>query len=284
MGIKKRVYFNHGVPFIAYHGLLRHLLKLLERVNLYLSTSVISISIEMKKHLLSLQSNKNILILGSGSACGIDLELYSRSRYKDSMYRQNHGIIKNDFVIVFIGRPEKRKGFHFLLNLWKSFSDSKDMKLLLCGPSKEHVLNVIGCIPDNLICVGFTKDIPEILSTSDCLILPSFHEGLSYAVLEAMACECVVIGSDIDGIRNLVSHEKTGYLVPNHNEKLYRELIQRVKNAPDLSSEIKINALVSAQQYSRSTFLPNYIQFLQDYLNEISLNLITDKQSNEFSP
>ena len=54
--------------------------------------------------------------------------------------------------------------------------------------------------------MGFVKDIEKIYQISDMLILPSMHEGFPYAILEAMASNCVVVANDVWGIKSLIKN------------------------------------------------------------------------------
>jgi len=74
-GIPCRIYFNHGIPFIAYKGIPGLLLKWLEKANLFFSTQVITVSRELKEILETLYSGRKINQIGNGSACGIEFKI-----------------------------------------------------------------------------------------------------------------------------------------------------------------------------------------------------------------
>lgn len=56
--------------------------------------------------------------------------------------------------------------------------------------------------------------VPSLLKEADIFVLPSLWEGMPGSVMEAMAMALPVVGSDVPGIRELVIHGETGYLVP----------------------------------------------------------------------
>jgi glycosyltransferase involved in cell wall biosynthesis len=62
--------------------------------------------------------------------------------------------------------------------------------------------------------LGVRADVPEILTAMDVFVLPSLTEGISNAILEAMACGLPVIATDVGGNPEIVIHEHTGMLVP----------------------------------------------------------------------
>ena len=263
MGVKSRLYYNHGVPFIGYSGFLRQLLRLIEIINCSLATDIVTVSPDMRDFMLNLKPSAHITIIANGSACGIDLEKYDASLYSDSSFREDYGILEEDTVVVFIGRPERRKGFELTLRLWRDHVKDPSMKLILCGSEQSDALKVLKKLPPNIICMGFVKNIPEVLSKADCLIMPSLHEGLSYAVLEAMASNCLVIANDIDGIRNLVHNEHNGYLVKDNSVSDYVKLIFSLRTKTKEMLYMKSNALKTAKIFSRGPFLSAYLSFIE---------------------
>lgn len=263
MGVKSRVYFNHGVPFVGYSGFLRWLLRLLEFFNCTLATEIVTVSSDMKNLLLSVKPLAKVSLIAKGSACGIDLATHNASLYADSSFREDNGILKDDMAFVFIGRPERRKGFELVLRLWRDHIKDSSIKLILCGPEQSDVLKFLSQVPPNVICMGFVNNIPEVLSNADCLILPSLHEGLSYAVLEAMACNCLVLANDIEGIRNLVHNNHNGYLVKGNSVSGYVSFIFALKAGSSEVSNMKSNALETAQLFSRERFLLAYLSTIE---------------------
>ena len=263
MGVKSRLYYNHGVPFVGYRGFLRRFLRLIERINCSLATEIVTVSLEMKDLILSVKPLTNVSIIASGSACGIDLERHRASLYSDSSFRKDYGILEEDIVVVFIGRPERRKGFDLSLRMWRDHVKDPSIKLILCGAQQSDALKILKKIPPNIICMGFVKNLPEVLSKADCLILPSLHEGLSYAVMEAMASGCLVIANEIAGIRNLVHNRNSGYLVTGNSVSEYVRLILDLKMKNEEMSNMKLNSLEEIKVYSREIFLPAYLSFIE---------------------
>ena len=275
LGVKSRVYFNHGVPFIGYKGFLQRILRLLEIFNCNLATNIVTVSRDMQKLLLSLKPTAKVSMIANGSACGIDLNTYNAFRFIDSSFKEDNGISKEDVVVVYIGRPVKRKGFDLALRVWCENFKGPTYKLVLCGISKSDVLKFLPEVPPNVVCMGFVGNIPEILSNSDCLFLPSLHEGFSYAVLEAMACGCLVLANDIKGITYLVEHGKNGYLVSDNSDSGYVKLINSLTERADEIQKIKLNALETAKLFSRECFLPAYLSFIERIIQQKNVSKIS---------
>ncbi len=264
MGIRSRIYFNHGVPYVGYAGTMRWALRMLERINCLLATKVLTVSSDMVRLLKDVNSNIQPATILNGSACGLDINVYNKERYQGSNWRQENHIGEDDIVVAFVGRPERRKGFERALHVWADYLTDSKYKLILCGATPDDVLRYLPQVPKNVLCLGFVKNIPEILSTTNVLIMPSLHEGLSYAVLEAMACGCIVVANDIEGIRSLVSDGQNGYLVHDNVLSTYADLIRTVATEKSNIPEIRRQAISTAAMFSRDLFIPAYLSFLDD--------------------
>lgn len=85
--------------------------------------------------------------------------------------------------------------------------------------------------------VGFRSDIHEMLQASDCFVLSSIREGLSVALMEALAEGLPIVCTGIRGNVDLVQHEKGGYLVePLAVEqycRAFEQMMQMKENNPN---------------------------------------------------
>tara|TARA_B110000977_G_scaffold69336_1_gene94157 strand:+ start:971 stop:2062 length:1092 start_codon:yes stop_codon:yes gene_type:complete len=259
--INNIIYFNHGVPHLGHSGLTAKALKIIESINCLLATEIITVSDDMVEELRKLTSKK-ITLINHGSACGIDLQDYSRKNHTNISFRKRLNIDSKDTVFVYIGRPERRKGYNFLINLWANhFFNKMNYRLLLCGSSYNELKENLNEVPSNIIPLGFVQNIPEVLSNSDCLILPSLHEGLSYAILEAMACECITISNQIPGIRTLMENQLCGYMLNTNDESEYVKKIKSIQR-DGVSKEITRAGLKEAKKYDRKKYMKIYTDFI----------------------
>jgi glycosyltransferase involved in cell wall biosynthesis len=116
--------------------------------------------------------------------------------------------------------------------------------------------------------LGFVQNVPEVLASSDLMILPSFHEGLSYACMEAQASGTVVVANDISGIRCVVEDGITGYLVPGNEIGKYLEIIRGIDLNRSSIEDIRLSAKKRVRQFSREDFMPHYIAYLKSLHGE----------------
>ncbi|MBU2631636.1 MAG: glycosyltransferase, partial [Proteobacteria bacterium] len=90
-------------------------------------------------------------------------------------------------------------------------------------------------ISDHVIFAGQRDEIDQYLKSFDIFVLNSKTEGLSYALLEAMACGLPVVATDVGGNSQLIENGKDGYLYPDGDEEALCDiLIQLIGNPDDI--------------------------------------------------
>jgi glycosyltransferase involved in cell wall biosynthesis len=191
---------------------------------------------------------------------------YSKSS-RDSI-RSQLGIRQQATVVGFIGRLSYEKNLFMLLKSFASASiDDPDLMLVLVGQGMleielrrmVHKLNMQG----KVIFCGVREDIGAILSSFDIFVLPSFIEGLSNALLEAMCSGRAIICSDICGNRELIRNNIEGLLVDPDDPVSLASNIQLLSRDDSLRHRLGNNAKYRARQYSEEMVFP---KILDDYL------------------
>lgn len=121
-------------------------------------------------------------------------------------------------TIGMVGRFGEFKGHRALVEAFEMASRERDdLRLLLVGdggPRKEAVLAQIAASPlsDRIHWGGFQKEPAAFYRAMDLLVVPSTNEGLSNAVLEAMACGTPVLASDSCGCGEAIGDSPAGAL------------------------------------------------------------------------
>ena len=90
--------------------------------------------------------------------------------------------------------------------------------------------------------LGVRSDVPQILTALDAFVLPSLREGLSNAVMEAMAMECPVIATDVGGQREVVIDGETGLLVQPADAGALRSALMRLIGQKEFADYLGRNA------------------------------------------
>lgn len=142
-------------------------------------------------------------------------------------------------LAVFTGRLHPAKGLGDLIAAWEPIAARwPDARLWLVGegPFQEELEAEIEArsLRNHVVLAGVFDNVDELLAAADLFVLPSWEEGMSLALLEAMAAGLPVIACDIPGNRDLVSDGRTGLLTPVRDPARLSPAIDRLLNAPSL--------------------------------------------------
>jgi glycosyltransferase involved in cell wall biosynthesis len=141
---------------------------------------------------------------------GVDTDFYKPKKKKDS------GAEK----FLFVGRFQIQKNLFFLLEQMDKIVIEKGLRIELylvgTGPLENSLKKFAKKlrIKDQIHWHGWSsmESIREHYQKADCLLNPSFCEGMPNVVLEAMACGIPVIASNVPGNNDIIRHEDTGFL------------------------------------------------------------------------
>lgn len=222
-----RLYCQWGIRYVGFSGPSRVVFKLIEKITCWLSTDIRPASKKNMQFALeeNLYSSHKCKVVGAGGAVGINLSHFNvefKSKYINDILNE-FPILKDKFVFGFVGRLEKDKGVNELLEAFKNFSDiHNNCVLLIVGPfdgndrislcNKNFMRNC-----SSIIFTGFRNDIQKLLSVMDVLVHPSYREGFSLVIQQAMAMKVPVITTDIPGPSEVIEEGKSGILVPAQN-------------------------------------------------------------------
>jgi len=190
---------------------------------------------------------------------------FEYSEEKREMIRNELGIHKDIKIVGYVGRLSYEKNLSTLLY---SFADAvksnMSLKLVLVGEGpleyelRKQTRDIH--IDNRVIFCGFRDDIDKLLSSFDMFVLPSFFEGTSHALLEAMTCGRSIICSDIPANRELVTNDKNALLFnPNDNSGL-SAAITLLSTDETLRRKLGSNAKIVASQYDEEIIFPQFVQ------------------------
>lgn len=153
-------------------------------------------------------------------------------------------------LVTFVGRLERAKGTDMLI----------DVLALLVGRGEHVLLAVVGDgsqraamrgraqargIADHLVMPGWVEhdDLPAWLRASDVLLLPSAHEGLTTAVVEALACGVPVVATEVGGLAQVIEPGRNGLLVRDRSPEAFAAAVVRVLHghwpSADLAASVR---------------------------------------------
>lgn len=144
------------------------------------------------------------------------------------------------------------KGHDLLLDSLSIIHSEIRLHFIGDGPKLAEIKRRSGLLPANIQVIfhGLDSDPASTLSASDFLVLPSRHEGLPNAVLEAMSVGLPVVAFDIPGVNELVLHEITGLLVKPFETKSLAHAIERLANDSSFRKQLGRQAHSRAREYS----------------------------------
>jgi len=191
----------------------------------------------VSSHLIDKQ--KAVIIKGSG----VNLQeywLYSLDSNKIVELKKELGAnALTKFVVMVVARVVWSKGVREFIEASEILKEKYPFtKFILVGPiEKGSPLSVPQEYlrekekSENFQWLGFRKDIKEILTLSDLVVLPSYYrEGIPRSLLEAMALEKPIITTNSVGCKEVVEDGKNGYLIPIKDSKALADAIEVLIN------------------------------------------------------
>lgn len=170
--------------------------------------------------------NKGVEIIPNG----IDTKRFAYNMDKRIAFRKEFGL-DNNLVIGNIGRFQAQKNHEFIIKIMKEVSTIvPDAKLLLAGEG-ELKNKIISMVQDfglagNVIFLGERKDMDAFLSAIDVFILPSLHEGLPIAAIEAQTAGArVLLSETITKETNITGNVVFLPILNDSDEKLWARKI-----------------------------------------------------------
>lgn len=194
---------------------------------------------------------------------GIDTQREGLSQKEKEEKRKELGIPQDAFLITNAAEFTPNKNQKTVIEAIEQLHNP-NIYFVMCGIGekkaeleqyvKEHGLE------KHIRFVGFRNDLHEILQTSDCFVLSSFREGLSVALMEAMAEGLPVVCGRIRGNVDLIKDGKGGILVSPENkedyEAAFRKLYEMKQKEFQKFENIGVNNRNKVEAFSKETVDP----------------------------
>jgi len=228
------------------------------------SSIIISLAESEKEDLIKLYGcnpEKCVVVPG-----GVDLKQWGK--IEKSKARELIKINKDDFVLLYVGRLEWRKGIGTLIasagllkkeipklkiliiggqifGKEKNLDDAKEYERLKSMAKKQEVDDIIRF-------VGRVQHsgLPLFYSAADIFVIPSYYEPFGLVALEAMTSKIPVIASNVGGLTKIIEDGKTGLLFEPRNPVTLRKKVLSIYNSKDLKENLISSAYQKVQGYS----------------------------------
>lgn len=239
-GVPHRLHTVAGLPLLEATGKKRKLLNFVEKITYACATKVYPNSDGLKKIIIKEQfcGQEKLKVIGNGSSNGINTSYFDPELFSvndKQMLKANLGVASEDFIFIFVGRLVGDKGINELMQAFqKIVTETNRVKLLLVGsfesdldrlaPETLHEITV----NDNIISVGFQKDVRPYLAISDCLTFPSYREGFPNVVMQAGAMGLPSIVTNINGCNEIIIDGENGIIIPVKNSNAIYEAMNKI--------------------------------------------------------
>lgn len=237
----------HGLPFHAYQSELKN--------KIYISAEKYAAK---KCHkIISVADAMTEQALAAGVGCeeqyqtvysGMEIEPFLKSDKKRNAARKKYGFSDDDFVIGKVARLFELKGHEYLFTAFEQLAAKyPNLKLFLIGngiwrEKFENILQEKGLL-DRVVFAGLVERerIPEVISATDMVAHCSLREGLARVLPQALLCAKPVASFDVDGAKEVIIPEKTGYLIKPQDVEGLVAAISDVISSPEKSRKMASN-------------------------------------------
>jgi glycosyltransferase involved in cell wall biosynthesis len=215
-------HFYNGAPFLnwfLYYPIEKYLSKYTD--------ILITINNEDYKRANSLFNAKKVEYV---PGVGLDTRKIQSMTTDKQAKRKELGLPNEAFLLLSVGELNNNKNHKAVIKAIAKLNNP-NIYYVVCGqgPLVSYLNKLIleMGLEKQVKLLGFRKDIIEICKAADLFIFPSLREGLSVALMEAMACKLPVVCSDIRGNRDLVKDGEGGYLVFPDDEEAFANALQK---------------------------------------------------------
>lgn len=168
--------------------------------------------------------------------------------------RTELGIPPGAVLLTSLGELDERKN-HLVCIRAISKIGKPNIYYLICGDGKLRGKLLREAerfgVGDRVVMPGFRRDVADILACSDIFVFPSYYEGLSVALMEAMNAGLPVVCSRIRGNVDLIEEGKSGYLIEPTDSAGFAKAIELLAELPKLRLEMGERNKKDVKNYSK---------------------------------
>jgi glycosyltransferase involved in cell wall biosynthesis len=169
-------------------------------------------------------------------------------------------------TVVYVGRLEPVKGLDVLLRAWVAVERNVPASRLViagAGDQYEQLVQLskqLG-IAEQVHFLGHVQDVMTLLDGADLYVQPSYQEGLSNSLMQAMAMGIAVVATRVSGNVDLVTDGVSGRLVEPGKSEALASAISELLLLPDTAAEMGRRAqLVIRERYDVDVVISKLLQ------------------------
>ena len=276
-GVPIRTHIFTGQVWATRRGFARALLRNLDKLMASCATDLLADSASQAQFLEQerICRTGRIQVFGAGSISGVDLNRFANEPGRRERVRASLGITSDVPLFLFLGRLQKDKGVHVLIEAFVQLAAQEDSSQLLpVGPDEDGLASSVrAAVPGRCHVIDLTSRPEDYLDAADILVLPSFREGFGTVVIEAAAMGRPAVASRIYGITDAVLDGKTGLLCPPGDAKHLTRALERILD-PDLMVQLGAQARDRAQtHFCAEAVTSHWLAFYRTRLDQRSLKV-----------
>lgn len=203
---------------------------------------------------------------------GLDLDAFNGTENRDKT-RTEIGVSNDQHLILFVGRLRPVKGPEYGIRAFAiAASQNPNLHLALAGEGEqrsflENLTQKLG-IEEKTTFLGARKDLPDVLSAADSILMPSLTEGFPRVANEAMAASKPVVATRVGGIPEAIIDNVTGLLVESKDIDAMSDAILRVSSDTELQQRLGNNARQHAEvHYSAASYVSRLDEMYSRWAN-----------------
>lgn len=179
---------------------------------------------------------------------GVDLTRFQRDEEARARYRAELGVANDVVLIGGVGRLVPEKGLAEFELAARALARRRDAAFVWAGPAEPSSPWPSGGEASSVRYLGMVENTVPLYSALDVFVLPSYREGFSRSSMEAAACGCALVLTDIRGCREVGIHEKHLLLVPPGDGHQLTAAIERLLDQPKLRTTLASAAIERARR------------------------------------
>ena len=175
---------------------------------------------------------------------------------------------KENFVVTMVAAFRYEKDHKTLFRAVKRLPENYRLQLVGGGEDQQLIKNMchdMG-LDDRVEFLGVRSDVPDILESSDVVVLSSHREGLSLSSIEGMASGRPFVASDVDGLHEMV--DGAGVLFPHGDDAALAEKIQWLCEHPEEYRQIAQRCQDKARQFDIKVTAQKYLDLYKSLLKK----------------
>jgi glycosyltransferase involved in cell wall biosynthesis len=183
--------------------------------------------------------------------------------------KRNFGILKDDLIVGIVGRLSIEKNHRFFIDVANRLSSIfPNLKFLIVGDGllREELENYVKSFNlSNVIFTGYRSDVIQMMKMMDIIVSTSLREGVPIALLEAMSVKKPIVATAVGGVKKIVIHGKTGYLVPQNRLEEFTRCVKKLLDNKALRKSFGENAFrFLKKHYSSESMVNRYLSVYQN--------------------